>query len=340
MNAESLSGELRLSQAKIYVSRNWFPEVLNRMASLHEMKVWEGEDAPPRDVLLNELKDIEGLLPVGTPIDAEIMNAAPKLRVISNFGDGVDHIDVAEATRRRIPVGHTPDVLTETTADLALALLLASARRIVEGDTFVRREKWKTHAHMELPGVDVNHATLGLVGLGKIGIQVAKRARAFNMRVIYYSRNRKFDMESILGLEYFPDLHSLLAESDFISLHTPLTNETRRIIGAAEFAAMKPTAILVNTARGAVVDQQALYQALETRQIQRAAIDVTEIEPIPPDDPLLSLDNLIIMPHIGSAVPDVRKKMMMMAVDHVLAGLRGERMAHCVNPSVYDSVPG
>ena len=289
---------------------------------------------------MNELKDIEGLLLVGTPIDAGIMNAAPKLKVISNFGDGVDHIDVAEASRRGIPVGHTPDVLTETTADLALALLLASARRIVDGDAFVRQGKWKSHAHLEIPGVNVNHATLGLVGLGKIGAQVAKRARAFSMRVIYYSRTQKVDMEKILGVEYFPDLHALLSESDFISLNTPLNNETKRMIGTAEFAAMKPTAILVNTARGAVVDQQALYQALKTGQIQRAAIDVTEIEPIPPDDPLLSLDNLIIMPHIGSAVPEIRRKMMVMAVDHLLAGLRGERMAYCVNPSVYGGDSG
>jgi glyoxylate reductase len=322
--------------AKVYVCRNWFPDVLDRLAQLHEIRVWEGEDSPPRDVLLAEVADIEGLIPVGNPIDAGVMNAAPKLRVISNFGDGCDHIDVAEATRLGIPVGHTPDVLTETTADLTFALLLASARRIVEGDAFTRQGKWRMHAHLDLPGIDVNHATLGIVGLGKIGMQVTKRAKGFSMRVLYYSRTRKVDMESLLGVEYVPELHSLLSQSDFISVNTPLTEQTRHMIGADEFAVMKPTAILVNAARGPIIDQRALYEALKSRRILRAAIDVTEVEPIPLDDPLLTLDNLTIVPHIGSAVPATRKRMMAMAVDQLIAGLGGDRIAHCVNPSVYD----
>jgi len=321
--------------AKVYVCRNWFPDVLDRLAHLHEMKVWQGENSLPRDVLLAQVRDIEGLIPVGNPIDAEVINAAPKLRVISNFGDGCDHIDVAEATRCGIPVGHTPDVLTETTADLTFALLLASARRIVEGDAFVRQGKWRMHAHLDLPGVDVNHATLGIVGLGKVGMQVAKRAKGFNMRVLYYSRTRKVDIESLLGVEYVPDLHLLLSQSDFISVNTPLTDQTRHMIGADEFAVMKPTAILINAARGSIIDQNALYEALKSHRILRAAIDVTEVEPIPLDDPLLTLDNLTIVPHIGSAVPATRKKMMAMAVDQLIAGLRGDRIAHCVNPSVY-----
>ena len=323
--------------AKVYVCRNWFRDVLDRLAQLHEMRVWEGEDSPPWDVLLAQVTDIEGLIPVGNPIDAEVINAAPKLRVISNFGDGCDHIDVAEATRRGIPVGHTPDVLTETTADLAFALLLASARRIVEGDAFTRQGKWRMHAHLDLPGVDVNHATLGIVGLGKIGIQVAKRAKGFNMRVLYYSRTRKVDIESLLGVEYVPDLHLLLSQSDFISVNTPLTDQTRHMIGADEFAVMKPTAILINAARGSIIDQKTLYEALKSHRILRAAIDVTEVEPISLDDPLLTLDNLTIVPHIGSAVPATRKKMMVMAVDQLIAGLRGDRIAHCVNPGVYDN---
>ena len=323
--------------SKVYVCRNWFPEVLARIACLHEMKVWEGDDTPPRDILLAEVRDIDGLLPIGAdPIDAEIINAAPKLRVISNFAVGYENIDVAEATRRGIPVGHTPDVLTETTADLVFALLLASARRIVEGDAFTRQGKWRTHAHLDLPGVDVNHATLGILGLGKIGVQVAKRAKGFNMRVLYYSRARKVNIESILGVEYAPDLHSLLSESDFISLNTPLTEQTRGMIGADEFAVMKPTAILINVSRGAVIDQKALYQALKSHQILRAALDVTAVEPIPSDDPLLTLDNLIIVPHLGSAVSTVRKKMMAMAVDHLIAGLQGDKLHRCVNPSVYE----
>ena len=323
--------------AKVYVCRNWFPDVLDRLAHLHEMRVWQGEDTPPRDILLAEVQNIDGLLPIGADhIDTEVINAAPKLRVISNFGDGYENIDVAEATRRGIPVGHTPDVLTETTADLTFALLLASARRIVEGDAFARQGKWRMHAHLDLPGVDVNRATLGIVGLGKIGMQVAKRAKGFNMRVLYYSRTRKMDSESLLGVEYVSDLHSLLSQSDFISVNTPLTAQTRHMIGADEFAVMKPTAILVNAARGSIIDQRALYEALKSHRILRAAIDVTEVEPIPLDDPLLTLDNLTIVPHVGSAVPATRKKMMAMAVDQLIAGLRGDRIAHCVNLSVYD----
>ncbi len=323
--------------SKVYVCRNWFPEVLDKIAPLYEMRVWQGEDSPPRDVLLAEVRDIEGLIPVGNPIGAEVINAAPKLRVISNFGDGCDHIDVAEATRRGIPVGHTPDVLTETTADLTFALLLASARRIVEGDAFTRQGKWRMHAHLDLPGVDVNHSTLGIVGLGKIGMQVAKRAKGFNMRVLYYSRTRKVDVESLLGVEYVADLHSLLSQADFISVNTPLSEQTRHMIGADEFAVMKPTAILINAARGSIIDQKALYDALKCHRILRAAIDVTEVEPISLDDSLLTLDNLTIVPHIGSAVPATRKKMMNMAVAQLIAGLQGDRIPHCINPSVYDN---
>jgi len=323
---------------KVYVCRNWFTDILDRITPLHEMKVWEGEDSSPREVLLEEIRDIEGVISVASPIDAEIINAAPKLKIISSCSVGYDHIDVAEATRKGIPVGNTPDVLTETTADLTFSLLLASARRIVDGDIFTRQGKWRMHAHLDLLGVDVHHATLGIVGLGKIGTHVAKRAKAFNMRVLYYDAIRKIDIEGVLGVEYISDLHSLLSESDFISLNMNLTDQTRHMIGAHEFSVMKPTAILINASRGGVIDQKELYEALKSRQILRAALDVTEVEPIPPDDPLLSLDNLIITPHIGSCTIATRREMMGMAVDQLLAGLRGERIPHCVNPIVYDNL--
>jgi glyoxylate reductase len=264
-----------------------------------------------------------------------VIRAGRKLRVISNFGDGYEHIALEEATRRGIPVGNTPDVLTETTADLIFALILAAARRIVEGDAFTRQGKWRMHAHLDLPGVDVHHATLGIVGLGKIGSHVAKRARAFNMRVLYNSKTRKVNMESLLGVEWVPELHSLLSQSDFVALTPRLTEETRHMIGRDEFAVMKPNAVLVNGARGAVIDEKALFEALSSRRILRAALDVTEIEPLPVDDPLLTLDNLIVMPHIGSAVPATREKMMAMAVDQMILGLNGERIPNCVNPVVY-----
>lgn len=322
--------------SKVYVCRNWFPDVLQRLSRLHETKVWMGESNPPRDVLLEEARDVEGLLSLGSDvIDSEIINVAPKLRMISNYAVGYDNIDIAAATARGIPVGYTPYVLTETTADLAFALLLASARRIVEGDAFVRQGKWTTALHLDLPGVDVNNATLGIVGLGRIGMQMAKRAKAFNMRVLYYDITRREDIESLLGVEYVSNLHELLSVSDFISIHANLSEQTRHMVSAAEFAVMKPTAILINTSRGPIVDQKALYQALKSRQILRAALDVTEVEPIPLDDPLLTLDNLIIVPHIGSLVPSVRRQMMSMAVENLISGLRGDKILYCANPSVY-----
>jgi glyoxylate reductase len=260
------------------------------------------------------------------------MDRSPHLKVISNMAVGHDNIDVAEATRRGIPVGYTPGVLTETTADLIFSLLVAGARRIVEADKYIRAGKWKTWEPMTLLGQDIHHATLGIIGLGRIGMEVAKRARGFDMNILYYSRTRKApEEEKRLGLEYVDKMPELLARSDFVSLHVPLTGETHHLIGADEFAMMKPTAIFVNASRGAVVDQSALYNALKTGRILAAAIDVTEVEPIPPDDPLLALDNLVITPHIGSASVPTRTTMALMAADNLLAGLRGQTPPHCVN---------
>lgn len=322
--------------SKVYVCRNWFPEVLEKLSRLHETKIWMTDSSPPRDVLLREVQDVEGLLSLGGDvIDSEIINAAPKLRVISNHGVGYNNVDVATATARGIPVGYTPHVLTETTADLAFALLLASARRIVEGDAFVRQGKWTKASHLDLPGIDVNNATLGIVGLGRIGMQVAKRAKAFNMRVLYYDVMRREEVESLLGVEYVANLRELLAASDFISIHANLSDQTRHMLSTAEFAVMKPTAILINSSRGPIVDGKALYQALKSGQILRAALDVTEVEPIPLDDPLLTLDNLIIIPHVGSAVTSTRRQMMGVAVENLISGLHGDKIPYCANPSVY-----
>jgi glyoxylate reductase len=323
--------------AKVFICRNWFPEELKRVTQVHDAKIWMEENNPPREVLLEEVREIDGLLCLGSDeIDAEIIRAASRLKIISSFSTGVNNIDVAAATARRIPVAHPPHVLTETTADLAFGLILAAARRIVEGDAFVRQGRWKTSSHLDLPGVDVNHSHLAIIGLGRIGAQVAKRAKAFNMKVSYYSRDRKFDLENLLGVEYVADLHLLLSQADFIIICASLNEKNRHLISKAEFAVMKPSAILVNVSRGALIDSRALYEALKARRILRAAIDVTEIEPIPIDDPLLTLDNLIITPHIGSAVPETRRKMMAMAVDNLLMGLDGKRIPFCVNPQVYD----
>jgi len=322
--------------SKAYVCRNWFPEELQRLSRLHDTKIWPDDGNPPREVLLNEVQEIEGLLCLGSDtIDAEVINGAPKLKVISSFSNGTNNIDLEFATARNIPVGHPPFVLTETTADLAFGLILAAARRIVEGDSFVRQGKWNKSSHLDLPGVDVNRANLGILGMGRIGAQIGKRAKAFNMKVFYHNRRRNFELENLLDAEYVQELKKMLSFSDFIVLCPPLTEKTKGIIGAAEFAAMKPSAILVNVSRGALVDQRALYEALINRQILRAAIDVTDPEPISMNDPLLTLDNLIISPHIGSAVPEVRRKMMAIAVDHLLLGLKGERIPWCANPIVY-----
>ena len=298
-----------------------------------EMEIWPQELPPPYEVLFEKVRDIDGLLALlSDRVDAALMEAAPKLKVISNLAVGYDNIDVPEATRRGIVVGNTPAVLTETTADLTFALLMAAARRVVEADAFTRKGQWKTWGPMIMLGQDIHHATLGIVGLGRIGTEVAKRAKGFDMTVLYYDPQRRSEEERKLGVEYVSELSTLLSRSDFICLHVPLSPQTYHLFGAAEFAAMKPTAILVNTSRGPIVDQKALYKALKSRQIFAAAIDVTEVEPISPEDPLLTLDNLVITPHIASASFNTRTGMATMAAANLIAGLHGRIPPNCVNP--------
>ncbi|MGC8842726.1 MAG: 2-hydroxyacid dehydrogenase, partial [bacterium] len=246
---------------------------------------------------------------------------------------GYDNIDVKEATRRKIMVTNTPGVLTETTADLTFALILATARRLVEADKFTRSGKWKSWGPMLFLGRDVYGATLGIIGMGRIGQAVARRAKGFNMKIIYYSRRRNEEAEKELGAEY-RELHSLLKEADIITIHTPLTEETYHLIGEKELSLMKPSAILINTARGAVVDQRALFKALKEKRIFGAGLDVYEKEPIDADDPLLELDNVVVLPHIGSATVETRGRMARMAAENLLAGLRGEIPQNLVNPEV------
>ncbi len=324
-----------MTNPKVFVTRKIAQKALDTIGAIAEVEVWEDELPPPRDMLLKKVPDIDGLLSLLTDkIDATLMDAAPKLKIVSNMAVGYDNIDVSEATNRGIFVGNTPEVLTETTADFTFALLLAAARRVVEADVHTKKGKWKTWGPLVLLGHDIHNATLGIVGFGRIGAAVAKRAIGFNMQVLYYDKVRRPDEERELGLEYVPDLIELLARADFVTLHIALTGETHHLIGAAELAAMKPTAILVNTSRGPVVDQKALYQALRSGRIFAAALDVTEIEPVPPDEPLLTLDNVIITPHIASASVTTRTKMASMAAANLIAGLRGEMPPQCVNPEV------
>ena len=322
----------------MFVSRAIPDEGLAPLRAVCDVDLWEEELPPTREALLHRVAGIDGLLALLTDrVDDELLDAAgTQLRVVSNFGVGYDNIDVPACTRRGIPVGNTPGVLTETTADLAWALLLAAARRVVEGDRAVRAGQWRTWGPVLLLGRDVNGATLGIVGFGRIGQAVARRAAGFGMRVLYHARNRVAeDVERETGATWLP-LADLLAQSDFVSLNVSLTAETRHLIDAAALRSMKPSAILVNTARGPVVDTDALVDALRTGVIRAAALDVTDPEPLPADHPLVALDNCIVVPHIASATEATRGRMAAMAAANLLAGVRGERLPTPVNPEVYD----
>lgn len=319
---------------RAYVTRILPEKAWEMIEEFCEAEVWEGELPPPREALLEKVKEIEGLLCLLTDeIDGPLMDVAPRLKVISNCAAGYDNIDLKAATARGIIVGNTPGVLTETTADLAFALLMATARRIPEATRFVRTGRWKTWGLTLLLGQDIYGATLGIVGMGRIGSAVAKRAAGFGMKILYYDVARKEELEERLGL-IFTDLERLLRESDFVTLHMPLTEETHHLISREELEIMKSTAILINTSRGPIVDQGALYDALKSGQIAAAGLDVTDPEPISPDDPLLSLDNCVVLPHIGSASIATRNKMATMAAENLIAGLKGEMPPHPVNPEV------
>jgi glyoxylate reductase len=287
-------------------------------------------------VLLEKIQGMDGLLCLLTDqIDRDLIQSAKdSLKVISQMAVGYDNIDVETATELGIPVGHTPGVLTDATADFTWALLMSAARRVVEADRFTREGRWVTWGPTLLMGADVAGATLGIVGFGRIGQAIAKRASGFDMCILYYDPQRSRDLEDELGVE-FAEFDDLLRQSDFISIHTWLSEDTYHLFSKEEFKLMKPTAILINSARGPIVDQEALYQALTTGEIAYAALDVTDPEPIPMDDPLLTLENIIIAPHIASSSLYARTKMATMATENLLAGLRGERLPNCVNPEVY-----
>lgn len=306
--------------ARVFVTRRLPGPALDRLFAEHEVEVWQSRLPPPHAKLVERAAEVEGLLCLLTDrIDRELLEAALGLKAISNYAVGVDNIDVEAATERGIPVGYTPDVLTEATADATFALLLAAARRIVEGDAEVRAGHWLTWEPMQLLGFDVHGKTLGIVGMGRIGKAVARRASGFGMEVLD-SRET--------GLE------ELLERSDFVSLHVRLTDDTRHLIGEDELRRMKDTAILVNTARGPIVDTQALQRALVYGWIAGAALDVTDPEPLPKGHPLLDAPNLIVVPHIASASTEAREAMANLAVDNLLAGLAGRPMPECVNPVV------
>jgi phosphoglycerate dehydrogenase-like enzyme len=288
--------------------------------------------APELEARLAEAEGLFTLLTI--PVNEALLERAPRLRVVSNMAVGVDNVDLAACTRRGIPVGHTPGVLTAGTADLALALLLAIARRLAEASQDARAGRWTTWSPTGWLGADLHGATLGIVGMGKIGRAVAKRAAGFGLRFVYTDSQPQPEIDSRLGA-MFQTLPDLLRQSDFVSLHVPLTAETRRMIGRDALQAMKPSACLINTSRGPVVDTEALTVALQEGWIAGAALDVTDPEPLPPDHPLYSLPNCLIVPHIGSATWNTRRAMAQLACENLLAGLAGERLPHCANPEVY-----
>ncbi len=303
--------------ARCFVTRRIPGPALDRLIAEHDVEVWPHRLPPTPDELREHVSNVEGLLSLLTDtVDKALLDAAPDLRAISNYAVGTDNVDLEAATRRSIPVGNTPDVLTDATADLAFALLLALARRLPEGERDVREGQWVTFEPDRNLGAEVTGATLGIVGFGRIGKAVARRAEGFGMEILHTG-----DVQ----------LDELLERSDFVTLHCPLTPETRHLIDADALARMKPTALLVNTARGPIVDPAALERALHERAIAGAALDVTDPEPLPADHPLLEAPNLLVVPHVGSATVRTRHKMTELAVDNLLAALAGEPMPHQAN---------
>jgi glyoxylate reductase len=322
---------------RVFVTRLIPDKGLDMVRQVAGVEVWQDPLPPPYETLLQKVTGLDALLCLLTDkIDANLMDAiGPQVKVISQMAVGFDNIDVPAATARGIPIGNTPGVLTDTTADFAWALLMAAARRVVEGDKFTRAGQWKTWGPVDFLGPDITGATLGIVGFGRIGQGLAKRAQGFDMRLLYFDTQRYPEAEQTYGAQ-FVAMDTLLRESDFVSLHTVLSKETYHLMDDARLQLMKPSGILINTSRGPVVDPAALYRALASGTIAYAALDVTEPEPIKLDDPLLTLANIIIAPHIASASFQTRDKMAMMAAANLIAGLHGERLPNCVNPQVYD----
>lgn len=322
-------------KANIYITRKLPDEVVGRLQEHFHVSMWEEEDTTvPYEVLEKEIKQADGLFSMVTEtIDENLLKQAEKLKVISTMAVGYNNIDIEAATKRNIVVTHTPGVLTETTADLTFALLMAASRRLIEASDYLRTGQWKTWSPLLLTGQDIYGSTLGIIGFGKIGQALARRAKGFNMNMLYYNRSRKVEAEKELGAVY-TDMETLLKKSDFVCILTPLTDETKHLIDEKELGLMKKTAILINTARGEVVNEAALYTALKDGQISAAGLDVFQQEPISLDHPLLTLPNVVTLPHIGSASVKTRLAMAHLAAKQLIEGLQGKIPEHTVNPIV------
>lgn len=314
-----------MKKPKVLVTRQVANEAIALLEPAAEVKVWESDEPIPRERLLAEVEDAEAVLSMLTErIDEELLTRAKKLRIAANMAVGYDNIDLPACKRRDIWVTNTPDVLTEATADLAFALLMATGRRLIEADRYVRNGEWSSWSPSLMAGQNVYGATLGIIGMGRIGEAVARRAKGFGMRIVYCNRNRKEQAEAETGAEW-ASLETLLRESDYVVLLTPLTEETRLLMGEQQFSWMKPTSVFINVSRGGTVDESALYQALVSRKIWAAGLDVFQQEPLPQDHPLLSLPNVVALPHIGSATEQTRADMAKLAAANIVAVLEGRK---------------
>lgn len=317
---------------KIFVTRKLPKEIISKLEAKAQVEVWPSDEAIPRAELLKKVKDVNGVLCMLTDkIDAELLDTAgPQLKVVSTMSVGFDHIDVAECAKRKVLVGFTPGVLSDTVADMTITLMLATARRAVEGAMAAKEGRWGSWQPYWMCGVDLHHSKVGIIGLGHIGAVVAKRLKGFDCKMAYHNSRRNLELEKELGIEYL-SLNELVESCDFISLHVPLVPETKGMINGSLLNKMKPTAILINTSRGDVVNQEDLYDALKAGKIFAAGLDVASPEPLPTSSPLFDLPNCTITPHIASATTATRNNMAELAVDNLLAGLDGNTLKAAVN---------
>jgi glyoxylate reductase len=325
-----------MPKSKVFITHPLYPDAQNLLQSACDCEFWSKQERPSREEFLPRLKEKEGLVCLLTErVSEEVIRAAPKLRIVANVAVGYDNVDLQACTKRGVVVTNTPGVLDETTADFAWALLLAVARRVVEADQYVRAGNWLGWNFDQFCGTDVWGKTLGIIGFGRIGRAVARRAAGFGMKVIYHSTSRApADVEKELRAEY-RDMNALLGEADFVSLHVPLNGDTRQMFDAPKFFRMKPTAYLINTARGPIVDEAALVHALESKKIAGAGLDVFEQEPFV--HPGLKRPNVVLAPHLGSASKETRAKMALLAAQNVVALFQGQRPPNPLNPEVLNA---
>ncbi len=318
-------GEKKMTRPYVFITRKLSEEILVPLKDIAEVEMWNSDsEAVPREVLMKEARKADALLTMlSDKVDTELLDQSPNLKVVANLAVGYDNIDVEEAAKRGVTICNTPDVLTETTADLTFALMLATARRITEAQKYVKEGHWQSWSPYLLAGADVHHKTIGIVGMGKIGQAVARRARGFGMEVLYHNRNRHMEAEQEVGASY-RTFEKLLEESDFVVCLTPLTEATRHLFDKDAFNRMKKSAFFINVGRGQVVDEEALIRALQQKDIAGAGLDVFYQEPIGSDHPLLQLPQVVAIPHIGSASVETRTTMMKLCRDNIMAVLQGK----------------